>query len=439
MTTTPLPDDELHEPPVPTNRVLLVGLVGVGFVLIALVLGRATGAPLRGFEKHWADGPRVLLSVLGLIVAGCAVSMRPGWFGGWLCGAAAGFIGWGIGGPRPDGTDWYLAPPRDWYAAIPASWDSLYVFFGFATLASLIGAVWTRLPRKTVLAFMLLGAAYHFGAILSCITSPPPTPWLADQYWKRIARPYVQFAYMNNAYQFYSPDPGPACELWVFIEYKSDDSDSPIDGDWVYVPRRHAHYVDPLGMSFYRRLSISENVAQYLAPNQAPLPVEQRAVLSRRELAGGEFIPRMNWPIEQERRVPNEIVTRQILPSYARHLIWAYGDPNKSVKSIKIYRTIHLITTLPQFRGFDVNTGQPADPVGPYNAKLYLPFFQGEYTPDGKLVDPTDPMLYWLVPIIEKDRPAPIDRDEYRRRGGYSYYFNDYVNKHAGSERPIKE
>jgi hypothetical protein len=414
----------------------MVGLAGVFLVLTALIIGLATSAPMHGFEPHSADGPRAMLCALGLLVTGCAISMRPNWFGGWLCGAAAGLLGYGLGAPRPAGTDWYLARPNDWYSAIPSSWDSIHVFFLVAFAVGLLGAAWTCLPRKVVLSLMLVGVAYHFGGIISAITSPPPTPWLTDQYWKRIARPYLQFAYMNNAYQFYSPDPGPACELWVFIEYKTDDPEGPKDGDWIYIPRRHTHYIDPLGMSFYRRLSITENVAQYLAPTQAPLPAEQQAVLGRRNLAARDYIPRMNWPPEQERRVPNEIVTRQILPSYARHLIWAYAEPSKPVKSVRIYRTFHLITTLPQFRGYDANAGQPDEPVSPYSPKLYLPFFQGEYTPEGKLVDSADPLLYWLVPILEKDRKAPADRNEYERKGGFSYYFTDYVAKHAGHARP---
>src|SRR4051794_22411054 len=91
---SPAASDLLEEPPPPTSHVLIVGLVGVGLVLAAVVFGLATGAPRRGFDTHWADGPRALLACLGLLVAGCAVSMRHRWYGGWLCGAAAGFLGY---------------------------------------------------------------------------------------------------------------------------------------------------------------------------------------------------------------------------------------------------------------------------------------------------------------------------------------------------------
>src|SRR5207247_799635 len=109
-----------------TRTVLITGLIGVGLCFAAWIVGLVTGAPLRGFDAHWADGPRALLCAVGLVTAGCAVSMRPSWHGGWLCGAAAGFIGYGIGSPwAPEGTDWSVAPPRNWYAAVPNSWDSI--------------------------------------------------------------------------------------------------------------------------------------------------------------------------------------------------------------------------------------------------------------------------------------------------------------------------
>ena len=67
-------NDELHEPPTPTRKVVIVGLIGVGLCLIAWIMGLVTSAPLRGFDTHRADGARAFLSVLGLVVAGCSVA-----------------------------------------------------------------------------------------------------------------------------------------------------------------------------------------------------------------------------------------------------------------------------------------------------------------------------------------------------------------------------
>lgn len=437
---TPLAAD-LQEPAAPTRTVLTIGLVGIGLTAIAFIMGVVTDAPRRGFEHHNWDELRALFAVAGLIVAGCAVSMRPGWFGGWLCAAAAALIGYGVGGQPPAGTEWYLAPPRDWFAGVPNSWDSVQLFFGVACLVGLFGALWTRLPKKLTAVLILVGVAYHFAGILSAVTSPPPTPWLTDQYWKRIARPYLQFAYMNNAYQFYSPDPGPACELWVCIEYKPIGSgDDPLvegrECDWHYIPRRPDHYVDPFGLSFYRRLSITENVAQYHPPGYVPLPAEMDKVMRRRE-AERDRIRRMDWPVDQERRTPNDLVVYQVLPSFARFLARSFPKEGMEVKSVKIYRVLHLITTLVQYRGYE-GMGKKNLPMDPYNPTLFLPFFQGEFDPQGRLLDPTDPLLYWMVPITY-DREVPKSMDEYHKMGGFTHYFTDYVSKHAGCPRPIKE
>jgi hypothetical protein len=429
---------DLHEPPIATSRVLIVGLAGAGLVFAAFVAGLATGAPKQGFDGHWADGMRAFLCVVGAIVAGCAISMRPGWYGGWLCAAAAGLLGGGFGPPPPAGTEWYLAPPRNWYAGLPNSWDSIQLFFSVMGVAALIGAVWTRLPRKAIYLLIVAGMSYHFAGILSAITSPPPTPWLTDLWWSRVARPYLQFAYMNNAYQFYSPDPGPACELWACIEYETPADSTEKDCEWIYIPRRQAHYVDPLGLSYYRLLSATENVAQYLQPNQAPLRVEQEKVLARRALAARDFIPRKGWTDEQERRVPNELVTRQILPSYARHIAKTLSDPNKKVRSVKIYRTLHMITLLNEFYGYDPVTGTIKAGTSPYDPTTYLPYYQGEYDANGKLLKSDDWLLYWLIPIV-RDRELPATKEEYLRNGGFSYYYRDYVAEHAGCKRPVKE
>lgn len=437
MTVHLPPPAEVHEPPSPARPVLIVGLVGVGLVTTALVIGLAIGAPLRGFETHPADGPRALLASLGLFLTGCAVSMRPGWFGGWLCGAAAGLIGYGAGGSPPRGTEWYLSPPRDWIAGVPNAWDSVQLFFGVAGVIGLIGAAWTFLPRRAVLGLILVGMAYHFAGILSAITSPSPTPFVTDQYWRRVARPYLQFAYMNNAYQFYSPDPGPACELWVCLEYRrpgaaENDPDAEKEYAWVYVPRRERDWKDPLGLAYYRRMSLTENVAQYHRTGFY-LPPAEAALVEQRRKAEDYRIPRYGRP-DVQRIVPVDLVTRQVLPSYARHLAHANRMDGWEVRGVKIYRSQHTIITPDQFVGYDSNTNKREDSWGPYNPALYMPYFQGEFDRAGKLKDPQDRMLYWLVPIEPIGTP-PLNRQRHLDRETFRRYFRDFVSLHAGCDR----
>ncbi|HEX3150650.1 MAG TPA: hypothetical protein VHR66_21410 [Gemmataceae bacterium] len=472
MTVTDASPSDLHEPPVSAQRVLIVGLIGVGLAGVAMMLGLLLGAPRRGFDVHYADGPRALLACVGLFISGCAVSMRPGWFGGWLCAAGAALLGYGVGWPRPAGTEWYLAPPRDWIAGVPNSWDSVQIYFFVAIFIGLIGTAWTlslqylpelfknvvgpkwtHVPRQMMFAVVMLGMAYHFAGILSAVTSPPPTPYLTDHYWKRVARPYLQFAYMNNAYQFYSPDPGPACEIWICVEYRkqttSADQVAEKECVWEYIPKRAQHYKDPLGLAFYRRLSLTENIAQYLAPGYIPLPAEQAKVYARRDrarvpesidrTAGADekliVIPRSSRD-DLERRVPNDLVVRQVLPSYAHHIAESYARPGWDVRSVKIYRALHVICSMSEFHGWDTVSGTTKAGKDPYNASYYLAYFQGEFDKNGRLVDPTDPMLYWLVPIIQ-DKEDWKDRDEYYERGGFHHYFTDYVSRHARCNRPV--
>jgi hypothetical protein len=253
-----------------------------------------------------------------------------------------------------------------------------------------------------------------------------------------VARPYLQFAYMNNAYQFYSPDPGPACELWAYIEYKPEDAadndpDAPKECAWVTVPRRPEHWKDPLGLAYYRRLSLTENTAQIYRQGYF-LPPAEAALVEQRRQSEDNRIPRYGAQAVQ-RVVPIDLVSRQVIPSYARHLAHASQKPGKKVTAVKLYRTQHAIVTPDQFVGFDTITNSRVDPWGPYNGSLYMPYFQGEFAADGTLKDSQAPLLYWLVPI-EPFRTPPVSRTEYRANGGFPFYFRDYVAEHAGCTRP---
>ena len=153
-------------------------------------------------------------------------------------------------------------------------------------------------------------------------------------------------------------------------------------------------------------------------------------------------IPRMMLPIEQERRVPQDLVIHHLLPSFARHLATKFAQPGKVITSIKMYRVLHRITFLNEFEGFDLNEGRPVMPMDPYTPSLYLPYFQGDFDREGRLKDSTDPLLYWMVPIYndpKRNNPFPDTLEEYReniKRHGISYYFTETVSRHAGCERP---
>ena len=447
--TNPTPDD-LDEPPPPESRVWKVGLVGIGLAFAALVLGLAGGAPRRGFEAHDLDGPRMLLCAAAMVVAGSAAALRPLWYGGWACLVAVGLTCHGVGRPAPAGQEWFTVPERDWYAAVPNSWDSIQVFCGIGAALAVVAIAATMASRKLVFSLLFVAIAYHWAGILSAVTSTYPTPWLTDQYWKRVSHWYLQFAYLNNAYQFYSPDPGPASEIWFCIEYKTAGSSveeagseanattakAPKDADWVMTPRRRLDYLDPLGLTYYRRLSLSEQLAQFAGPNNY-FPDEEYRVKQRRVSPNvADKFPKDPSVIDQTHfHQPNDIIVRQILPSYARHAIAEYADPDKVVKSVRIYRVTHAVPELDQFRARkDAQTGAAIRGISPFDPILYLPYFQGEFDPTGKLVDSTEPLLYWL--LLTRQIRLPLDPNQIVPTAEYDKYYIDYVSLHAGSKRP---
>src|SRR5262249_54851366 len=92
-------------------------------------------------------------------------------------------------------------------------------------------------------------------------------------------------------------------------------------------------------------------------------------------------------------RVPTTY-SKRMLETYTRFICGHTPHPtNKETKvvSVKVYRVLHIIVT-----PSDIKNGiDPQDPVN------YLPFYQGEYRPDGTLKDADDPFLYWLIPILK--------------------------------------
>jgi hypothetical protein len=59
----------------------------------------------------------------------------------------------------------------------------------------------------------------------------------------------------------------------------------------------------------------------------------------------------------------------------------------------------------------------------PYHPTTYWPFFLGEFNARGDLVDPQEPMLYWLVPILPRQGGPTTDPTKRN--------FLDYMSFHA--------
>jgi hypothetical protein len=317
-------------PPVPAATVFRTLAAAAGAVVVAAGLG------LVG-----ESGPSVVSSVRLVLVAGgalaaaVALTQRPG---DWRAWAAAGGVGW-------------LA-----VVGLPAHWDSARLVAGVLGTLALAGGGLAFAPAGVRYAVLSLFAVYHFGNMLTHTTLPDtytsPPPWVSTQASARLYTDYARFLYLINAYHFYSPDPGPASHLFFYIEYETDEDETDektgqvkrtADGtpvkvktaEWVDMPRRNTEYRDPLGMSYYRRLSLTELVSQAPPGGVTAFSVEKANAVQRRRdnqlgLTGLPVPGAVGYGNEidlSQYRVPLPHIRRQLLPTYARHVALAHTGP----------------------------------------------------------------------------------------------------------------
>jgi hypothetical protein len=376
---------------------------GAGLALTALAA--AAGLATAGMDEAPSalNTARLFLTGLGTLLAGCAISMRPSLPGPWLIGAGAALLAN--------------------VAGLPAHWDSAILLARVAAIAAAAGAALTVLPVKARIAAATVAIAIHFGGILTATTTPIWPPWLMNQVWTYFYRPYLGFLYLNNAYHFYSPDPGPSNLMAACIKYDNGDPDEEkrYELRWVLMPRRPKDVRDPMAVEYFRRLALTEQFNQIVPPNLLPDSPENRDVRTRRVMAGARrfgdaipFVPELD-PAQYALPVPE--VARHVIPSYARHIAWEFAQDGKKVDSIKLYRLLHRV----------INPAELNRGVDPYYPTMFRPYFLGEFTPDGVLVNSKDPMLYWWIPILDRGQSGAA-----RLPGRPDDKFEDYLEKHAG-------
>jgi hypothetical protein len=401
-------DDRLITNPWP----LLVG----GFVTVAL------GAMLSTVFKDSAPWLTVLLVSVGAMLTAGAVVVR--WESALIWGVAALCASVGSVGFQEIG------------------WDSARLLFLVLMAAAGAGALLILLPttvRWIVISVLLI---IHFGGILTAVCSAAPGTWVASTLWNFFYRPQLQFMYLNNAYHFYSPEPGPAVLMWFCIHYEPDADGSP-NWRWVKVPDfdDKAHPIRPDGRRLWpkteytRRLSLAEsiNFPQYSDDSGFPLAARQQRRVQAGNLRGIPLYPTGDVAIEFQYRAPNRMSIRWT-STYVRHIARTYRHekkPELAVKSVQVYRVIHNIA----------NARQIAEGWDPYDPIMYSPYYQGEYDPDGTpkndfLADDKlpDPFLFWLIPILrenqEEQETAPSGNPK-RPLGPPKGKLTNYVLIHA--------
>jgi hypothetical protein len=375
-------------PPLPPWRVMAVatGLLALAFLL-------------RWVPADFLALARVMLILGGLVAAGAAIWLQPR--NALLILASSGLV--------------YLAM---W--SLDPYWDSAFILMRVLLAVSLVAVFLVGLPwlmgwlyivknhissqpgdpeeafahgrtaggvaAKVVFSLLIL---LHFGGIATAILSTAPanaqSSWLANKAWMWY-RGYLEFAYLTNAYKFYSPDPGPAYLLWFRVEYADGSA------RWIKLPNRDEHAPDPLAQQFTRRLSIVSLGATRLendVPTHAQRQARQAAMIAK-GMQGIPIHPYMS--VEAQYQVPDE-TSRRYLKEFARHVAQHYPseqNPALPITGIKIYRVTHAMLSPPQFADARVT---------PTDEWTFLPYYQGEFTKEGVLKDPTDPLLYWLIPI----------------------------------------
>jgi hypothetical protein len=329
-----------------------------------------------------------------------------------------------------------LYVPEQW-----DSWSSMRLFLralGAVCMFAATVVVISPLARRLALSVLFL---LHFAAISTACLAAPPAPWVIAQVWTRLSRPYLEFMYLNNAYHFYAPEPGPSSYLWFRVIFETPEGRD--QGLWYKVPElsEDGFIRHPVALEYHRYLVMNESIGAYRAPppenyfddkkkewawtpfyaNRLTLvpqpgdgPVKTITIgkqeLSHLRIPLNGYIPPM-----QQIWIPSES-SHQMLSSNARFVARKFAThPSEgwTFKSVKVYRVVHWIPPVLWFE----NGIPPTDP------ELYRPFYAGQFNKHGHLIEDQDPYRYWLITSI---RQNPNNPDS----GIY-----DFCRLHAGDPR----
>jgi hypothetical protein len=309
-------------------------------------------------------------------------------------------------------------------------WDSLrtatmvlWCIASFSIPVLLLPSIGRRIVASLVILF-------HFGGIITATTAVTlpnnaQLPYIPTLLWNHVYRPYLTFMYLNNAYHFYSPEPGPPTLVWFLVKF--DDNTH----KWIKIVQREDYATR---QQYQRMLSLTESVNQFM-----PTPVNKLNVLGKRRQLQGELTPfkdRDKRPLfvpmsdvlslDMQYREPTKLA-KDYLKSYATYVCRTTRsdeNPNAAVKSVKVYRLIHHL----------IQPGQMQGGLSPKDPTFFWAYFQGEYTPKGELMGnpfpvapqdreiawfemnaegfpelkkeiAPDPFLYWMLPIKRDPKP----------------------------------
>src|SRR5262245_29288757 len=256
-------------------------------------------------------------------------------------------------------------------------WDSFAMVMSVAVGVALAGALLILMPplaRRLTISVLVL---VHFGGIVTAVLSVPPpngpAPFLVNAAWTYFYRNYFQFMYLNNAYHFYSPNPGPPSLLWFAIKYKDGQ------GRWVMLPAREQYRTR---QDYQRYVALPEYVNQPAMPQPTgPFLTEMWKLRVR---AGVNLsippTPEELVPPSSQFLLPNAY-SQHMISSYARYVAHHFPSnlgPDDPVESVKVYRVLHNILGPDQMASMNEKGWSPT------GLNTYAPFYLGEFDAEGK-------------------------------------------------------
>jgi hypothetical protein len=433
--------------------------IGVALRFRAAPLGRPANAP--GVVHLF------LALIFGLLALALSVMLIASWFGAYLIGLRPGlaFVVWMLIAPMSARAGWQalerlrtgsaltrahecalmlvmaaLTAFMACFALANPDWDQLSDWFtlqrflyvlGLVALAAAPLTAVDDMTRRGVVSGLIL---FHVLGLATAAFGMPPTPWVVTQLWTRIYRPYLEFMYLNNAYHFYSPEPGPPSHLW-FRVYFTDENKQP-RAVWYKIPRlrEDGHHGHATSLVYQRHLSITENsmpIEGFAADNPQFEKIAERRLAwspegAKKDPVIGKNAPKLDLvvplnprlPRSQQYRPPQPYV-RRFLESYTRHVVHkvAPEHPTWEFKRVRVYRIVHQIPPSDLY----LMGVEATDP------EFYLPVYMGEFDERGKLLNEDDPLLYWMLPIL-RDPPQRLDspiRDWARRHAGDPFWIRN--------------
>lgn len=234
---------------------------------------------------------------------------------------------------------------------------------------------------------------FHLSAILSHVLSGggPFVMRVLSSYY----RPYLKTMWLDNAYRFYAPDPGPTEVIWYHLQYNDGST------RWTQVPRREDFY---FRMPFQRHMSIAL---------LGSMMNEQQPVAAKDDPASVASMLVNNRPVMRTVLTP---VGEVFFRSYARHVArmeMKHPVTQAELISLDCYLIKYLIRS-----PFDMRSN-----IDMYDPRMLNIQFVATFSPDGvlsnfqegfkeKVADDLfiEMMQNEVLPLLEENNKLPLEK-----------------------------